>query len=175
MGRQMRGNISDMLFISVIFLAFCITTVLAFTIWNAMTPPLTEALAKVNGGTLAAGSALAISQTTATLLMFDQLFAFMIIGTFIAIIISSFWLDSHPIFFVISLLTFIFTSVLFAILGNVYAEFAQTAGIQAAAAQYPLMYAFWGNVPTIALIFTVVLIIILYTKMRGKPSNAYSA
>lgn len=164
----MKGNIADNLFITVVFLAFCMSTILAFTIWSAMNQPLTDALAMANGGTINPNSALVMSQTTETLLMFDQLFIFMIFGSFIAIMISSFWLDTHPIFFIISFLAFIFAFVIYAILGNVYAEFSQTVGVQAAAAQYPLMAAFWNNVGVIGLVFTVLIIIMMYAKMRGK-------
>lgn len=174
--KGMKGNIADQIFITVIFLAFCMATILAYLIWSTMTPPLEAALTQANGGVLASGSEIAINQVTSTLLMFDSLFIFMIIGSFVAILISSFWLDTHPVFFIISFLVFLFSIVIFAILGNVYGEFVNTQGIQAAAANYPLMTAFWSNVPTIAAIFIVALIIIIYSKMRkGSGNNAYGA
>lgn len=174
MGRAMRGNLRDQVFLTVVFLAFSMSILISYTIWSAMSPALNETLSQSTGGVLNAGSALAITQTNATLLMFDQLFIFMIIGTLIAIVISSFFLNTHPIFFILSFIFFIFEFVIFAILGNIYGEFETAAQIQAAASNYPLMEMFWMNVPTIGLVFAVLIIIILYTSMRGK-GNAYSA
>lgn len=174
MGGKMKGNLADMIFLTVIFLAFCISSVLAYVIWSSMTGPITDALTQANGGTLAAGSAIAITQTTQTLLMFDQLFIFMIIGSFIAIIISSFFLSTHPIFFITSFLAWIFSFVIYAILGNVFYEFITANGISSVASSFPLMTSFWANVPTIALAMSVVLLVVLYARIRGGKPNAYS-
>ena len=168
----MRGNLADQMFITIVFLAFCIVTIVSYMVWSEMSPALNQTLAMTPVGS--SSSQTVMANTTGTLLMFDQLFIFMIIGTFIAIIISSFWLDTHPIFFIISFIGFIFQFAVYAILGNVYLEFEYNPAMQAAASNYPLMEMFWSNVPLIALIFSVVIIIALYLKSGG-GGNAYSA
>lgn len=172
----MKGNIADMIFMVAMLLVFAIVTVLSYKIWSDMSPQLNVTLSQANGGTLAAGSALAMVQTSTTLLSFDYLFAFLAFGSLIAIVISSFWLDSHPIFFVVSLLAFIFTFIPLAVLGNVYSNFETDPAIQAAASNFPFMESFFMNLPTIGLVFGVLIIIILYSKFRGKPNaSGYSA
>ena len=174
MGR-LKGNLQDQLLLSIIFLAFSIVIIFSYTIWSAMSPALNVTLSAANGGVLSPGTALVMNQTNTTLLMFDQLFVFMIIGSFIAIIISAFWLDTHPVYFIISFILLIFIIGIYAILGNIYGQIETATGLQAAASNYPLMEEFWSNAPTIALLFAIPLIIVLYSKMRGKSGNAYSA
>lgn len=169
-----KGTIGDQMLFTVIFLLFSLSILIAATVWGNMNQPLSDALAQANGGTIASGSALAISQTSTTLLMFDQLFIFMVIGSFIAMLISSFWLNTHPVFFIITFIGFVFSFVIYAIMGNIYAAFEQSPGIQPYAADYPLMEQFWMNIPIISLLFSALLIIILYSKYRG-GRNAYSA
>jgi hypothetical protein len=168
-----KGNLGDMMFITVFFLAFCMVTIIAYLLWTNMVPTMTTTFSQMPGG-MSANSQLAIDQTTMTLLSLDSLFAFMIIGTFIAIVISSFWLNTHPVFFIITLLAFIFQFTIYAILGNVWGNFETDPAVQAAASNFGLMEAIWQNIPTIALFFGAVVIIILFSKIRGKP-NAYAS
>jgi hypothetical protein len=170
----MKGNLADQIYITVILLAFSIMCVISLLIWNSASPALNTTLSQSEGGTLNSGSAIAITQTHSTLLMLDQLFVFIAFGTFIAIIISCFFLDTNPIFFIVSMIIFVFQFIIYAVLGNVYAVFATSSDIQATASLFPFMYMFWSNIPIIALVVSILVIIMLYARMRGK-SNGYAA
>ena len=171
----MKGNIGDWFIIVAFGLAFCVSTVLAMVIWGSATPQLNQTLSQANGGTLNPYSANAMNKTTTTLLSFDNLFVFIMFGGMAAILISSYFVNTHPIFLIISIIGFFFAFIILSVFGTIWSNFSQAAAIQATAAQYPMINMFWDNVELIGLIFLSLLIIILYTRIRGKGNNGYAA
>lgn len=57
--------------------------------------------------------------------LFDGIFVFVFVMLWIAAIVSTFVVDTHPIFFIVSVLLLVFTLIIAMFLGNVYYEISQ--------------------------------------------------
>lgn len=71
--------------------------------------------------------------------MWDNAFVFVFVMLWIAIIISSFYVDSHPIFLIISILLMIFVIIYGAYMANTYDDFASDEDVIDFSASFPSM------------------------------------
>jgi hypothetical protein len=101
-----------------------------------------------------------------TLNSFDYLFVFIIIGLLIMVIISSFQIQTHPIFFFISIFLLIIAILLSSTLANIYESIIGEADFAAAGSQYVVMGYIFQHFPTVMLIIGAILFIILFAKSR---------
>lgn len=99
-----------------------------------------------------------------TLTMFDYAFVFIIIGIASASIVSSFLINTHPIFFIFTFLTGIILIVVSAQYTNIWYEFATSEIMATTANEFPIMLRVMQNLPLIMLIISAMISIVLYGK-----------
>jgi len=99
---------------------------------------------------------------------FDTIFMFLIIGLFIGLIVSSFMIQSHPIFFIINVLVLSIVLLIAAQLSNVFeAVVINTTAFNATAqAYYPKIIYAMANFPYILLLGGALALIALFAKGR---------
>ena len=166
-------TVMDTIVIIAVLLAFGMATIIGMTVWTSLNASF---IATMNqSGDINPYAVNASTNTTNTLAGFDLLFVFLAFGLLLSTVVAAFMIESHPVFFIASLLGFIFVVTLAAVFGNVFFEFQQgTPEVQAAASNYPFMEQFFYAAPTIAMFFGAVLIIVMLAKIRGGGRNAYS-
>lgn len=79
----------------------------------------------------------AISISQSTILSFDNLMLFVIIGLSLFVIISSSMVLNHPAFFIVSFVLLLIAIVFSAIMSNTFWTFSTSSNIQATANLYP--------------------------------------
>lgn len=98
--------------------------------------------------------------------LFDGIFLFVFFGSFIATIIGSLFVDTHPAFFFISLVLLVFACVLGAVFANAYDDIASSDGFSAFSSDFtyiPFVMQYYVHI----IIFMVCAIsIALYAKSR---------
>jgi len=152
-----KGSVFDLMYIFVFMLFFSTCTIVAFMILGAVGPSLS-----LNP---TATAVLADANTAVT--GFDGLFVFMVFGMIAVSMILAYFVDSHPVMFVVSLIVYIFVVMLSATISNVYQEIIAAEGIDTYAASFPLMTQIWLNLPTIAVIAGIGIIVVAYSKYRS--------
>jgi hypothetical protein len=168
----MKGTILDFLVIGIALLLMSISILFGSTMlreyatmFNATNPPNTSMEIIQSGQT--------------TMRAFDSLFVLLTFGMMLATVISAFFVRTHPVFFVLSLLLMLLVLPMMAIFSNIFEEFATHQDLLQAASDYPLMQSIWGSLPTITLVFIIVTAIVLYSKMnessdiRGGGNEGY--
>lgn len=95
---------------------------------------------------------------------FDGIFLLFLIGGWIFLLISTFFVDTHPIFFVLSIIIMIFIVVVTVILSNAYTDTMNDADIAAYEAEFPIMSWCMNNLVLIILAIGFTTIIALYSK-----------
>lgn len=94
-------------------------------------------------------------------------FVFLFFSSIFGIIISSFFINTHPGFFIIFLLVTIVTIVLAGILSNVINEFGSSTALNSTYSLYPAVQAIVNNLPLIILITSAIVAIILFSRSGG--------
>ncbi len=110
-------------------------------------------------------------QGMGALVVFGNAFIFVIIGFGIAAGISAFYTDSHPIFFIFSVLMFSILMIVIGTLSDVFVEFASTGTMLPVAAEFTLMVATIVDYPYIAVLLAAIIMLALYTKRSDLQSQ----
>ena len=155
----MKGSVMDLLYIFVFLLFFSVCTLVAFVI-NANVGPQLSALSPAGATAIASG--------TTALMAWDGLFVMITFGMIMAALILAYFIDSHPVMFIVSFIVLIFVVMISAVLSNVFQTMtASGTTLGTASASYPLMTQIWLQLPAIASISGIMILILAYSKMRG--------
>jgi hypothetical protein len=155
----MKGSILDLLIIVLFIFVFAVVSIFALHFLSGAQESLNAVLDTRGQAEISTG--ISIIQN------FDYAIVFLFFGSFIATIIGAYIVDTHPVFFIITLLLLVFIIVIVAQVGNFYAEFVETAALSSAAASFPLTTYIFQNIPLISVIFGFIIILVLYAKIKG--------
>lgn len=97
--------------------------------------------------------------------IFDAAFVFIFVGLWITSLIGSFFLDSHPIFFIISLFILIPILVVMVFLNNFYVETMEITDFITYQTKYPMTYWIGSHIFLISIIIGATIAIALYAKL----------
>lgn len=101
----------------------------------------------------------------------DGIYLIVFGGLVISIIISSFLIDSHPIFIPIFIILFAFAVVVGVIMENVYEEFVENSVLNQTASTQTIQIAVTNNLIPILVGVGVICMIIIYGKRRVKEGG----
>ena len=93
------------------------------------------------------------------------LMAFVLLVIFV--IVAAYFVDSHPIFFVITLIILIFVLVVAAMLANVYDDVMLDDTISSTANKFTYTSWILGNLLPIGIAIVFILIVVIFIKFRG--------
>jgi len=92
---------------------------------------------------------------------------FLLVGMVISLMLSAFFIQTHPIFFIISLVMLIIVVVVAAPISNAFMNIATSDGLATEATSYDISTQIVGNFPLIAVVAGLLIIIALYAKPGG--------
>ena len=154
----MKGSVIDLVYIFTFLLIFSTCTIVAFMIMGEAGPQFAA---------MSPTSAEVITSANTAIAGFDGLFVFMTFGMIMASIILAYYVDSHPIMFVVSFIVYIFVVMVSSIFSNIYQSFVSTSGLSTYAGSFTMMQQIWFNLPTIATVSGAMIIIVAYSKWRS--------
>lgn len=154
----MKGSVLDLPFIGVALLGGAISIFFVYLMLTNFTAGLpaseTEAVGVMNAGMV-------------TFTLFDQLFMVAAVGMCIFSVISAFFVDSHPVFFIFSVIGLMVVIFINTLLVNVFWEFATNPALIAVANNFPYIIIFMKNLPIITLLFGLLIAIVTHGKAGG--------
>ena len=106
-----------------------------------------------------------------TVQMFDYLFPMIIIGLIIMLMVSASMMNSHPVFFVVSIVILGVAILLGVIFSNTYQQITEDANFGATSADFPITNVFMKYLPVVISIIIIATFIILFTKSGGSQSG----
>jgi hypothetical protein len=98
---------------------------------------------------------------------FDMLFIMVLVLIMIGLIVSVYFIDSHPIFFAVSLVIFLAVLTIGAVLSDVFNDISSNAIFANETATYPMTVFVFNNFPLVILIMGAIVTIMLFAKARG--------
>ena len=96
----------------------------------------------------------------------DNMFLFIFVGVVAAVIVSSFVIDTHPIFFVFSMIIFAIIVLIAMVFKDAFLEVSSAPGFAAANAAMSNMSLVWNNIHLILPAMAGMIILALYAKGR---------
>lgn len=157
-----KGWINDILYVMVGLFVFALVIFLVYTMFHSYHTSVQNDAAFANPN-----SQYALNQGEVTLLLFDKLFALAVALITIALLISSYYIDTHPVFYVISLIVAAVLIVFAAQLSNIYDEVRTADGLEDTVAKYPTINLIMQNMPLYIAIMIFLNLIIIYGKVRS--------
>lgn len=112
-----------------------------------------------------------IAQVRGYIVSFNGWFPILIIGVFAGILVSAYFVDTHPIFLVVSVVVLLFVLVLVNGFVDMFNEVASSAQFAGVVDELPLVVAAWEIMPMILLVFSAITMIILYAKYKRGGSD----
>lgn len=104
------------------------------------------------------------NQAKTAALTLDALTVVIVVGICLSSVILAFLVRSHPAFFIVSFVITLMLIPLSAMIGNIYEEFANDPTLAAAANQLPLTYYVFEYLPKIAVVFSALVAVVMYSK-----------
>jgi len=157
-----KGWINDILYVLIGLFVFALVIFLVYTMYHSFNTSVTNDSAFANPN-----SQYALAQGEVTLLLFDKLFALAVALITIALLISSYYVDTHPVFYVISLIVAAVIIVFAAQLANIYDEVRTADGLTDTVAKYPTINFIMANIPLYIAVMIFLNLIIIYGKIRS--------
>lgn len=115
----------------------------------------------------------ALVQTTTALQGFDTVVVLLFIGAIIGTVISGFFLNTHPVFFIMSLILTIILGLFAGAFSNIAISFGSSEGLSSAASSFTMSEQLFTNLPVVTVIASFLGMVILYAKRRGAAGQVY--
>jgi len=156
-----KGFVGDIIFV----LVFIFITVVSIAVGWMVYSNYTDATADMDMFNTSINDNITASAET-TLAGFDYLFVFMVVGLIILTIISTFSIQTHPVFFFISSLLLVISVIFAGEFANIFETITGASAFTGFEAGYPVITYFMNHFPTIMLIIGAILLIILFAKEK---------
>lgn len=157
-GNKKRANaVIDTIFIIIILFICAIVWILSFNVQKDLNDDIQASDMRTEGKEI-------MSQTTNTSYkVLDGAILFFLIAFWILAIIASFMIDSHPIFFVVSLILLMAVVLVVIVLGNVFDEIF-TQDITGMSGYFPFTFFIFGHILPIAIIIGLSILGVMVAK-----------
>lgn len=132
-GFNKRGSVQDAFYIAVFMAVIPIALIMAFLIYTNLNDALQE--------TVTLPTEIQETQdefSSKFPKMLDSLFIFVLVGSYMATFILAFFIDTHPVFFIMTALLFTVTIVVVPFMMNAYSDFAASDQIVTTVSSFPI-------------------------------------
>ena len=157
--RSKKGNIIDLFYIGIFVLAFSLIVIMGKGIFTDINTDFQA------DPTISDASKDILTENYDTYdSLFDNIFMFVFIGLGLAVVVSAFFIQSHPLFYFVSVVIFSILTFVTALFSNVYEEIILDPTFATAASGFTFMNHFMAYLPLYIIVFSIVVAIVLYSK-----------
>lgn len=155
------GASLDFIFIIIFILIAAISIIVGATLMNAINSSFQNSTIMTNTSKTAVDD---INNRFVNI--WDYSFLFLIIGLYIALMVSAYFLDTSPIFFILSLIFSIIAFFVGAILNNVFFDVASSPGLSATANKFIIIPYVMDHFLPILVFYAISFMVVMYAKNR---------
>lgn len=105
-----------------------------------------------------------LNKISSTIQMFDVLFPFLIIGLIIMLMVSAMMIQSHPVFFVVTIIILGVAVLLGVIFSNTYQQITEDANFSDTVDDFPITNIFMKYLPVIIGVIVLITAVVLFAK-----------
>jgi hypothetical protein len=155
-----KGSSFDIIIMSIALVLLAIGILVASVVMNAVQttlgPTLNNAVATE-----------ALAQGVNAVNTFNYGFIVIFFGLAAGSLIFAYLIPTHPIFIILSIIMLMVSVVVLPILSNAFESFASDSSMAGAAASFPVMTFFMGNMTTILIALGFLTVIVMYTRWNS--------
>ena len=170
--RNKKANMTDPIFLAFMLFSSFVSLIIVVVMWNSISPALMDAVESTDTD---AATIAQINEThtkiTAGLNFYDYMTPLYLIGIVAMIIISAFFIQSHPIFFFLSLFLLLIFVLVGVVLSNTYQTITNTTGIADTAANFTVTATIMQYLPAIMIVVFFITAIFLFAKPGTPPEG----
>jgi hypothetical protein len=170
--KNKKGDISSLIFIIVIVLALALFSIFISYFANQLTTNLKETAAEAGVTDIRVNETMDSMQTNVTD-MFDYLWFAIFIGLVIAMIIFSFLVPTHPIFFPIFVIVWVISIVISGPVANIWLNATVNTALNQTAASYGMMNYIMSHLPWFIGVIGALMLVVLYAKRKHDMEGGY--
>lgn len=112
-----------------------------------------------------------LSQVTSGVGLFNGLYPLLIIGLIFMVLVSAATMESHPIFFFVSIVVLLVAVISGVVFSNVYQQITTDTQFGNTSSSFGVMNAFMKYLPFIIIIILIIAMVIMYSKPGGVSSR----
>lgn len=157
----MKGSVFDLPIIAIMLLVGGLSIIVVYVVLSSFTAAIPTG---VTGSTEALG---VLNSGKAAFTAMDTAFLLLGVGLCLVSVISAFYINSHPAFFIFSIIGLVVVILINTMVANVFNEFATNSAIVAYANDFSFMVLFMQNLPVISLVFGIMIAILTHAKPGG--------
>lgn len=167
-----KGTVEDYFFVVAVIFVFSI----AILIGNFLLTNFQQTFVALNQSTIANGI---ITQAVQQYNVFDGLFAFAFVGLSVGVILGSFMINSHPAFFIFSVIVLAIVGFLGLVFTEIYRNIANDPTITCGGTvgqcgnNFPIMTFIMSNLIFILIPLGFLTAIVLYSKTSASPQGGF--
>ena len=165
-------ELADVFYVIVFLFSAALLIFILYFVYQQIKEPVQSALVSgVNVGSQAelnASLTTMSGQTIGGVGMFNILFPFILLGLIAMVAVSAFFIDSHPIFFIVSLIILGVVILISVVFSNIFQTITTDDSFGDTSTHFNIMNLFMKNLPFIAVIVIVIVAIIIW----GRPSGS---
>ena len=151
---------TDIIFLVMMLFVLALTLIIGIKVFGDILTPLAKDFPNV------AATALARDEVNQMFLNWDVMFIVIFGFGVLAAVITAFFIDTHPVFMIVTIILMILFTVFGAYLNNVYEEFRTSSDIRTEANQFPLITFFFDHLPKFMVIAIALVSIVTYSRLR---------
>lgn len=153
---------ADVIFLSVIFVAVAISFIITFFLYGQLTTALRPVINPTNSTNDTIGAV--NTATNTAFLTYGNLLVLVFFGIGIAAIASAFFVETEPIFFIVSIFFLMIEILVSVIMHNVFFTIAQQSLLVGVTQQFPMLITIFQYYPEIVFVTALGVVIALYSK-----------
>jgi hypothetical protein len=161
-------SFEDVLYVLVYIFSAALLIFILYFAYNQINTPIADALtnATSDGGTTYNYTAMGDS-TLGAIGIFNTLFPLLILGLIVMCAVGAMYIDSHPVFFFVSLFILGIVILLGVVYSNIYEQITTDSAFGATASNFLVMNLFMKYLPWVIAIVLIITMIIMWAKPGG--------
>lgn len=163
--KKAQTGFEDGMYVLVYIFAAALLVFILYFVFSQVDDPFSQALGSaIPEGETSFNVTQASSQTLGSVGIFNTLFPFLLTGLIGMVIVSAMFMDSHPVFFFVSLIILGVVILLGIVFSNIYQQITTDTAFGDTADNFSIMNIFLKKLPWVIAIVIFIIAIVLYSK-----------
>lgn len=159
-----RGDVGDFVIMIISVFVIGLMIYLGANVWDKVDDQLKNSTVLNDTYTNYTGS---LAKVEAGINIMDPLFAVFFFGFYLTILVSVFFLDTHPGYMVFGVIFFIITLLLAMVFSDVFVSMADSNELTNQTSAFPITHFTMANLPIFLVVMGFIFFIVLYASKRG--------
>ena len=163
-----QSGFEEVLYVVATLFAIAIFLFILYFAYGQIKTPVSEGLTNaLPSGETSFNVTETLDDTESTITLFSSMYPFFLFGLILFVIISAFFINSHPIFFFVSIVILFVVILLGAVFSNVYQRISTDDNFGDTSSHLTVMHILMKYLPWIAAVIVGILMFILFSKPKG--------